>query len=110
MRRALAEYVVGGIKTTLPFFREVMNDAEFVAGKLDTGFIERFNRRRAESIKEQSVSEEEDENITRDLAVIAAALAHERRAQEAPRQTGETEVSRWRLSGRLAIHNARDLS
>src|SRR5919206_1008356 len=47
MRRALGEYTVGGIKTTLPFFRQVMCDEEFVAGRLDTGFIERFNRRRA---------------------------------------------------------------
>src|SRR5205085_2800064 len=39
MRRALSEYAVGGIKTTLPFFREVMRDPEFVAGQLDTGFI-----------------------------------------------------------------------
>ena len=47
MRRALDEYAVGGIKTTLPFFREVMRDEEFVAGRLDTGFISRFNERRA---------------------------------------------------------------
>src|SRR5215217_5541842 len=47
MRRALDEYMVGGIKTTLPFFREVMRDAEFVAGRLDTSFISRFNERRA---------------------------------------------------------------
>ena len=30
MRRALTEYEIGGIKTTLPFFREVMDDAEFI--------------------------------------------------------------------------------
>src|SRR3954470_10659303 len=47
MRRALSEYAVGGIKTTLPFFREVMRDEAFVAGRLDTGFIPRFNERRA---------------------------------------------------------------
>ncbi|HTK37656.1 MAG TPA: acetyl-CoA carboxylase biotin carboxylase subunit, partial [Pyrinomonadaceae bacterium] len=42
MQRALAEYAIGGIKTTLPFFREVMRDEEFIDGKLDTGFIDRF--------------------------------------------------------------------
>src|SRR6201989_2976862 len=46
MRPALWEYTVGGINTTLPFFREVMRDEEFVAGRLDTGFIPRFNERR----------------------------------------------------------------
>src|SRR5919112_1290634 len=51
MRRALSEYAVGGIKTTLPFFREVMRDEEFVAGRLDTVFIPRFNERRAAASK-----------------------------------------------------------
>src|SRR6266404_6772380 len=37
MRRALDEYAVGGIKTTLPFFREIVRDEEFIAGHLDTG-------------------------------------------------------------------------
>src|SRR5690606_12467805 len=46
MRRALAEYEIAGIKTTLPFFREVMEDPEFVAGRLDTGFIAGFMERR----------------------------------------------------------------
>ena len=42
MHRALMEYSVGGIKTTLPFFREIVNDPEFIAGNLDTAFINRF--------------------------------------------------------------------
>src|SRR5204862_5927324 len=46
MRRALAEYEIGGIKTTLPFFREIIDDDEFIAGKLDTGFISRFKERK----------------------------------------------------------------
>src|SRR5437868_9508401 len=45
LRRALREYEVGGIKTKLPFFREIVEDEEFIAGKLDTGFIERFKER-----------------------------------------------------------------
>ena len=49
LRRALDEYAVGGIKTTLPFFREIVRDEEFIAGRLDTGFISRFNERRERS-------------------------------------------------------------
>src|SRR5437868_4752178 len=48
LRRALDEYTVGGIKTTLPFFREIVRDEEFIAAHLDTGFIPRFNERRVE--------------------------------------------------------------
>ena len=47
LRRALDEYEVSGITTTLPFFREVVRDEEFISGRLDTGFISRFNERKA---------------------------------------------------------------
>jgi len=91
MRRALREYEIGGIKTTLPFFRAVMQDDEFIAGKIDTGFIPRFN--------ERSRSNETDPK-TRDLAVIAAALANAKKPQ--PAANGQNNgPSRWVLSGRL---------
>jgi acetyl-CoA carboxylase biotin carboxylase subunit len=41
MRRALAEYHVGGIRTNLAFHRRVMRHPAFIAGTYDTGFIER---------------------------------------------------------------------
>jgi acetyl-CoA carboxylase biotin carboxylase subunit len=42
MRRALDEYYVTGIKTTIPFHAAIMRSAEFRDGKYDTGFVERF--------------------------------------------------------------------
>ncbi|HXX49235.1 MAG TPA: acetyl-CoA carboxylase biotin carboxylase subunit, partial [Myxococcota bacterium] len=39
MRRALAEYVVTGVKTSIPFHRRVLENAAFRAGRYDTGFI-----------------------------------------------------------------------
>ncbi len=41
MRRALAEFVVEGIKTTIPRLQEIFNHPDFIAGKVDTTFIER---------------------------------------------------------------------
>jgi acetyl-CoA carboxylase biotin carboxylase subunit len=41
MRRALAEFVVEGIQTTIPLHREIFTNSSFVAGKVDTTFIER---------------------------------------------------------------------
>jgi acetyl-CoA carboxylase, biotin carboxylase subunit len=41
MRRALEEYYVTGIKTTVPFHAAIMRSGEFRAGKYDTGFVER---------------------------------------------------------------------
>ena len=92
--RALDEYEVSGITTTLPFFREVVRDEEFIAGRLDTGFISRFNERRAAS--ETQLSEVEE-----DLAMIAAALSYaERQQQIALQRATKTSQSRWKLSVR----------
>jgi acetyl-CoA carboxylase biotin carboxylase subunit len=41
MRRALYEYYIPGIKTTVPFHAAIMRSAEFRDGNYDTGFIER---------------------------------------------------------------------
>jgi acetyl-CoA carboxylase biotin carboxylase subunit len=42
LRRALAEFVVEGCKTNLDFFRRLLSNAEYVAGKMDTHLIERM--------------------------------------------------------------------
>jgi acetyl-CoA carboxylase biotin carboxylase subunit len=45
MSRALEMFIVEGIHTTIPLHRRILADPEFRAGKLDTGFIERFLER-----------------------------------------------------------------
>jgi len=45
MNRALGEYFVGGIKTNISLFRQILRDAGFRAGKLDTGFLDRMLKR-----------------------------------------------------------------
>ena len=40
MRRALDEFVVEGVKTTLPLHRRILADAEFQAGDYHTGWLE----------------------------------------------------------------------
>ncbi len=42
MRRALSEYLIRGIKTTIPFQKVIMHDPDFVRGKYDTGFVGRL--------------------------------------------------------------------
>jgi acetyl-CoA carboxylase biotin carboxylase subunit len=95
MRRALKEYEVGGIKTTLPFFRRVLEDPEFVEAKLDTGFIARFNERETPL---------RDEGREVDLALIAAALASSSKSADAERPARGTGPSRWVMSGRSALN------
>ena len=45
MLRALDEFVIEGVATTIPFHRRVLADPDFVTGQFDTGFVERFLRR-----------------------------------------------------------------
>ncbi|NVK27982.1 MAG: acetyl-CoA carboxylase biotin carboxylase subunit, partial [Flavobacteriia bacterium] len=42
MKRALDEFVIEGIKTTIPFHRALMEDKEFLAGNYTTKFMEDF--------------------------------------------------------------------
>ncbi len=42
MASALEEFTIGGIKTTIPFHRMVMQDEKFRSGKFDTSFLETF--------------------------------------------------------------------
>jgi len=96
MRRALDEYVVEGIPTTLPFHRRVMGDARFIEGDLDTRFIEGLNGHSPEAGREAT-----DRAV--DLAAIAVALARDsgarRIAAETERQ-GRGVASGWRQAGR----------
>ncbi|MEW5848486.1 MAG: acetyl-CoA carboxylase biotin carboxylase subunit [Myxococcota bacterium] len=39
-RRALAEYVVAGIKTNIPFHRKALEHPDFISGRYDTRFVE----------------------------------------------------------------------
>ncbi len=41
MKRALFEYEIVGIRTTIPFYRRVMEDENFIQGNFDTEYIER---------------------------------------------------------------------
>lgn len=40
MRRALDEFIIEGIKTTIPFHKKVFNNQDFINGDFNTGFIE----------------------------------------------------------------------
>ncbi|WP_162418983.1 acetyl-CoA carboxylase biotin carboxylase subunit [Cyclobacterium roseum] len=43
MKRALAEFVIDGIKTTIPFHLALLDDPEFVAGNFTTKFLDTFD-------------------------------------------------------------------
>jgi acetyl-CoA carboxylase biotin carboxylase subunit len=87
MRRALAEYHVGGIRTNLAFHRQVMRHPAFIAGEYDTGFIERHKAELAPAAP--------DEETATLAAVLVAAHAKARGAGDAP--SGELDLSRTEI-------------
>lgn len=99
MRRALDEYFVEGIKTTLPFFRAIVRDQEFRDGKLDTGFIPRFNERREPAVENVAENETATVEVDRDLALIAAGLA---RVTKTPQSAAPVRTSKWKQQARSA--------
>ena len=43
LRRSLDEFVIEGVKTTIPFHRKLIDHDDFKNGNFDTGFLERIN-------------------------------------------------------------------
>ena len=48
MRRALDEFIVGGIRTNIEFHKALLADPEVVAGTMTTRTVERITARQAE--------------------------------------------------------------
>jgi acetyl-CoA carboxylase biotin carboxylase subunit len=74
MARALGEYTVAGVQTTIPILQRIIAHPDFVAGRLSTGFMERL----------LAADKPEAAGRHRTIALIAAALtAYERAGRPA---------------------------
>lgn len=92
MRRALGEYRVLGITTNLPYLEELMGDPEFVAGRLDTGFLEGFQKRR------RAPQADEAKRIAAILAAAYTATAPAKAAAVNRQDSGA-----WRAASRQGL-------
>jgi acetyl-CoA carboxylase, biotin carboxylase subunit len=90
MLRALGEYDIGGIRTNLGFFRQILEDREFRAGALHTGFIEEFFLRHRPPQPPRELAE---------VAALAAALFASTR-NGAPGAHEPAASSAWLRAGR----------
>ena len=93
MERALGEFQVQGIRTTIPFHRRVMRSEAFRAGEFDTSFIDESLLREPETWPPE----------VEEVALVAAALHRSLRAGRRP-AGGEVRVPRslWKEEGRIA--------
>jgi acetyl-CoA carboxylase, biotin carboxylase subunit len=99
MRRALSEYLVTGIKTTLPFFSWLLEQPAFIEGRFHTTYLdEELKSRNGRAFVEPSAEAEE-------LAAIGAALQAAMSSgsmTSAPAPRPENVVARrWRTQARL---------
>ena len=76
MQRALAEFDVRGIKTTIPFHKKILADKDFQAGEFTTNFIQNKLDADLLNIKESpsEANEEDEAGDTIIAAVLSAAL------------------------------------
>jgi len=89
MQRALSEYRVGGIRNNISFFRDILDDPEFRAGRLHTGFIAEFMERRAARPPSPEL----------DTIVALAAEKYYRERRPAPAKNGGS-ANGWLIEGR----------
>jgi acetyl-CoA carboxylase biotin carboxylase subunit len=91
LQRALREYFIGGLKTNLTAFREVLSSDEFAAGRTDTGYLDRL------SVRGQAPQPAREEQ----MAVIAAAIFATVDSETRCAQFASAEKSAWRKTARL---------
>ena len=104
LRRALAEYQIIGVRTTLPFARWLMEHPRFIAGDISTNFIaEEWETRQQDSGEFPAM---QTGLAPAQVAAIAGGLLmHEQLAEQKIRHHADSyrdgERSRWREAGRI---------
>ena len=95
MSRALQEYDVLGIRTTIPFFLWLMREPDYLAGRFDTTYLDRLlASRQGQSFS--TFAERDEMHIA-----IAAALDAVMRPRTAPAASRSTRSSAWAAAARL---------
>jgi len=91
MRRALSEYRIMGVHTSIPFHQTLLDSTRFLAGQYDTGFVEeRFSMEEGDIDRRPEIA-----------AILATLVAHEasRHAAQVVRRDPR-DVSNWKWISR----------
>jgi acetyl-CoA carboxylase biotin carboxylase subunit len=106
MRRALDEYRIVGVRTTLPFARWLMDHPRYLAGDFSTDFLaQEWGDGSRFALPAGSPDEGEVPAPARIAAVVGALLLHEHEQEELTRRrppgVDGGEDDRWRMAGRM---------
>ena len=91
MKRALSEYHIYGIKTTIPFFKRILEHPGFISGIYNTHFIENLES-----------EEEHQDHEEKTVALIAAGIKSYLESQAVLTFGKSRRGSQWKLQGRLS--------
>jgi pyruvate carboxylase subunit A len=81
MKRALYEYIITGVKTNIDFHKAIMDNPRFIAGDIDTHFIDKektlFDDLKAITEREPPLTDKliSSQDKARKAAIIAASSA-----------------------------------
>jgi acetyl-CoA carboxylase biotin carboxylase subunit len=99
LRRALSEFVVKGIKTSIPFHQRLLRHPVFLAGRYDTGFIEE-HMAGGRGGPDDEGSAQEARRVAFMLAAIAAYRRDKERAARAAASAAPRGGDPWKELGR----------
>lgn len=88
--RALSEYQIFGIKTTISFFKRILLHPKFVAGCYTTHFISELEKEKDEDKSEETL-----------VALMAAGIKSYKENKMEPKPSAKQRGSNWKLQGRL---------
>ncbi|MEO8500260.1 MAG: acetyl-CoA carboxylase biotin carboxylase subunit [Vicinamibacteria bacterium] len=94
MLRAVSEYKITGIKTTLPFFDRALRHPKFIEGDFDTGFVGRLQ------------AEKDGRDRATEIAMAVAAVATYRARRRSKVESGGDKSKAslwWRLGNRESV-------
>jgi acetyl-CoA carboxylase biotin carboxylase subunit len=95
MIRALREYDVGGIRTNIGFFRQILEDPEFRRGNLPTGFIDEFFTR--------NKTPQPPADLPAVAALVAALHTLSRPGGSGAKPAASAPSSAWKETGRSGL-------
>ncbi len=108
LQRALHEYLAAGIKTNIGLFQRILQDPDFCAGKLDTGYLDRLLSQPAPPPGLEADGTDrtaERERVAAVAAGIFAALESATRGKDAVQMNGAARPasSPWKQAARAEV-------
>jgi acetyl-CoA/propionyl-CoA carboxylase len=94
-RNALDEFVIEGINTTIPLYKTIMNEPNFIKGEISTDYLDRFKL-----FDKMNEEVKTDTSRNAQAAVAAALLQSELVKKGTPQNSSNNnqKISRWKMT------------